>query len=197
MRAWARYSLAGALLFFAPMSGALVAQEDGRAQNRSLSAERSPPEEVVVRGRRVGRLRFEVELAKQRAYDVFNEINSNDEFDVTCNAESRSGTRLPRQVCRARFENRIAASATKEYMASLNWACEGPPEVAQDCMFSGASSGAIAAAKGVEAQAGTKRQALTEEIVRLANENTAFAQAILDWYEASQQYENARKRSRD
>jgi hypothetical protein len=36
---------------------------------------------------------------------------------------------------------------------------------------------------------------MNQEIVRLANENTQFAQAILDYYEASQKYDAARKRN--
>ncbi len=38
---------------------------------------------------------------------------------------------------------------------------------------------------------------MEEEILRLANQDDRFAQAILDFYEASQQYEAARKRRDD
>jgi hypothetical protein len=37
---------------------------------------------------------------------------------------------------------------------------------------------------------------MKDEIVRLANQNARFAQAILDWYEKTQQYEAARRRRR-
>ena len=190
-----RSGVLSAILLLTASSGETLTQEASATSRGEF--ERDAPEEVVVRGRRVGELRLEVELAKQRAYDVFNDINRNDEFDVTCTGESRTGSRLARQVCRARFENRISAAAAREYMSSLSWSCARAPESTQACMFSGASSGAIAAAKGAEAQAGTKRQELTEEIVRLANENEEFAQAILDWYEANQKYEEARKRGND
>jgi hypothetical protein len=35
---------------------------------------------------------------------------------------------------------------------------------------------------------------MNDEILRLANEDDRFAQAILDFYEASQQYDTARGR---
>lgn len=151
-------------------------------------------EEVIVRGRRIAELRVEIEQARIRAYDIFNEINSDDDFDVRCQDESRSGTRMPQQVCRARFEDRISSRAGQEYIGALKWVCrEG---LTQDCIFSEGSSYGISAAQGVEGEAPLKRQQLKQEIARLANENDEFAQAILDWYEANQVYEARRKRRR-
>jgi hypothetical protein len=68
--------------------------------------------------------------------------------------------------------------------------------ITQDCIFSEASSAGISAAQGVEGEAPIKRKQFNDEIVRLANENDEFAQAILDFYEAHQQYETARNRRR-
>ena len=179
------------------MSGGGVALAQGESTTRvDAVPPQEDPEEVIVRGRRIGELRFEVEAARERAYDVFNEINTNDEFDVSCREQSRSGTRVPQQVCRARFEHDVSADAAREYMAALAWRC--PTELTtQDCMFSDYSSGAISAAQGEESRALSKREEMEEEILRLANQDDRFAQAILDFYEASQQYEAARKRRDD
>ena len=64
-------------------------------------------------------------------------------------------------------------------------------------MFSDYGSGAKSAAQGIEGQAPSKRDQMKDEILRLANEDERFARAILDWYEANQQYEEARKRRND
>jgi hypothetical protein len=64
-------------------------------------------------------------------------------------------------------------------------------------MFSNAGAGGINRAQGVEGQLPGKREQMTDEIFRVARENDEFAKAILDWYEASQQYEAARKRRKD
>jgi hypothetical protein len=80
-------------------------------------------EEVIVRGRRLGELRSEVRLARERAYGIFNEINGSDDFDVYCREEVRTGTRSTDRVCRAQFESRISADAAHEYMSSLSWRC--------------------------------------------------------------------------
>ena len=46
------------------------------------------PEEIVVRGRRLVELGVEVEKAREHAA-IFNEINSNDDFDVHCRDERK------------------------------------------------------------------------------------------------------------
>jgi hypothetical protein len=61
-------------------------------------------------------------------------------------------------------------------------------------MFSNDASAAISAAQGIEGQAPSKRDEMKDEILRLANQDERFAQAILDWYEANQQYDAARNR---
>ena len=176
---------------------ALAQSEPATGERRDATTRQEAPEEVVVRGRRIGELRAEIEVARQRAYGIFNEINSNDEFDVRCRKDSRAGTNVPQQVCRAQFEDQISSAAGQEYLSGLFRACRGAGGVTQDCMFSNDASAAISAAQGVEGQAPGKRDQMKDEILRLANRDERFAQAILDWYEANQQYEAARKRRED
>lgn len=181
-----------------PGGGIAFAQGASAAGERAEdSRQKEPPDEVVVRGRGIGELRAEVEDARQRAYELFNDLNSNDDFDVYCHKESRSGTNVPQVVCRAQFENRISAAAAREYMSTLFTLCQ--PDAngfldTQACLFSGPGVSARASAQAVEGQAPAKRDQMTEEIFRVARENDEFAQAILDWYEANQQYDAARRR---
>jgi hypothetical protein len=182
------------LLAALPVGGTAAAQTEPGA-----SSETEPPEEVVVRGKRLTDLRFEVQVARERAYDLFNDINSNDDFDVYCREEGRTGTRSTQRVCRAQFENRVSADAAKEYVATLFALCQLNSEGfldTQACMFDGPGQSARSAAQGVEGALPGKHEQMTEEIFRLARENDEFAQAILDWYEANRQYEAARKRRR-
>ena len=179
------------------IGGLALAQTEQPARERGATAPQEQTEEVVVRGRRIGELRAEVEDARERAYELFNDLNGNDEFDVYCHNESRSGTNVPQVICRAQFENRISAAAAREYLSGLFSACNQDGGVTQDCMFSNAGAGGINRAQGVEGQLPGKREQMADEILRVARENDEFAQAILDWYEASQQYDAARKRRSD
>jgi hypothetical protein len=153
------------------------------------------PEEIVVRGRRLEDLRFEVEKARVRAYDVFNELNSTDDFDIRCNAETRTGTRMGRQVCVAQFESRISSRASKDYMAAIRDHCGG--QLTQDCIFDTNIAGfGKAAAQAVEGEAPRQRALLNQEIHRLARTDLRFGQAILDFYDASMRYQEERERPR-
>jgi hypothetical protein len=64
----------------------------------------------------------------------------------------------------------------------------------QECLFSGYGQSAAHAAAAVEGQLPSRREQMNDEIVRLANQDARFAQAIIDWYERDQQYETERKR---
>ncbi len=178
--------------------GAALAQsESATAERTDVTSPQEKPEEVIVRGRRLTELRVEVELARERAYDIFNEINTDDDFDVRCRKESRPGTNVPTKTCRAQFENRISRAAAQEYLSTLLFTCPGGNGLTQDCMFSNYGQNAISRAQGVESEAPIKRDQMNDEILRLANQDERFAQAIIDWYEANQQYEAARKRRDD
>jgi hypothetical protein len=179
----------------AVLGGPAAVAQSASAPRESTDEQQQAPEEVIVRGRRLSELRIEIEQARRRAYDIFNEINSNDDFDVKCVGESSTGTRMRQQRCRAEFEGRISSRAAQDYMNTLRWVC--PEGLTQDCMFSGYSSSGISAAQGVEAELPSKRKQMDDEIVRLANEDDRFAQAILDYYEKHQEYEAERKRRHD
>jgi hypothetical protein len=182
--------------------GGALAQSGPAAPQRAEDTPRQDaPEEVVVRGKRVGQLRAEVEAARQRAYDVFNEINTNDEFDVRCRKERRTGSNVATQVCRPRFEDEISAAAAGAYASTLFQRCQ--PDAAsgfldtQACMFSEPGVSAKASAQGVESLSPPKHEQMAEEISRLAREDDRLAEAIFGFYEASQEYEAARKRRND
>src|SRR5262245_21170354 len=185
------------VLSMSASGGVALAQTESPAPERGATASREEPEEVVVRGRRIGELRDQVDVTRQRAYALFNEINSSDDFDVYCHKESRGGTNVPQEICRAQFENRISAAAAKDYFSSLFLSCPGDLGVTQDCMFSAQAQGAISHMQGAQSELPSMHDRMTDEIFRLARENDELAKAILDCYEANQQYEAARKRRKD
>jgi hypothetical protein len=174
--------------------GAGVAYAQGFPAQQSAEA----PEEVIVRGKRLAEFRVEVQLARERAYDIFNEINSNDDFDFACAEQPRRGSRIERKVCAAQFEGRIQEAAAKEYIRTLKALCPDIEGLTQRCLtHPGYSSRAAAAAGGPASEAPMQRDRLQDEIERLARTDLRFGQAILDFYDASVRYEEERKRPRE
>lgn len=194
-----RTSILLVLLAAMPFGSVALAQGGAASSSQAEDAQRESPEEVIVRGRRLSELRYEMQAAREHAYGVFNELNNNDEFDILCHDERKYHSRTKRRVCRARFETDISAAAAREYMSALFFACR-PDATGEfnltNCMFSDASANAISSAQAVEGQAPPKRDALTEEIWRVANEHPEFAEAILNYFELSQQYDAATTRGR-
>jgi hypothetical protein len=81
-----------------------------------------PPDvgdEVVVQGRSFAALRLEIQRAEEALYDRFNAINSKDEFDISCDYEVLTGSRMPRRVCRANFWRTSEARAAHEAVLGL------------------------------------------------------------------------------
>ena len=83
----------------------------------NTGAARPPPDigdEVRVEGHHVAVLRAEIQHAEQVLYDRFNAINSSDDFDITCDYQVQTGSKMPRRVCRAKFWGVAQARAAHE-----------------------------------------------------------------------------------
>ena len=107
------------------------------------------------------------EIPRERAYDIFNDLNSDDDFEVHCRDEGRTGTRSTQRVCRPRFESRISRATAQEYLAMLSWSGTGDAVTGfidtQKCMFNGVGPRATANAQGVESQALSRREEMFGE----------------------------------
>jgi hypothetical protein len=97
-----------ALLLVLPLTGFCQSTSDEEMQE-------APPEEleeIVVYGQRsLTELRLETFRAEDDFYDLFNSMNSDDEFDVHCNRETPTGSHIGRRVCRANYEYGIWSDA--------------------------------------------------------------------------------------
>jgi hypothetical protein len=82
--------------------------QEGAAVGEPQTAAAGPPESIdtiTVRGQRIGKLlgelRHRVEIAEEAVFARFNDINSTDDFDIHCGAESREGTRTRERNCQS------------------------------------------------------------------------------------------------
>jgi hypothetical protein len=178
-------------------SGVALAQNEPAARGRSAgSPSGQADDEVVVTGKRLAELRVEVDKARERAWDIFNDINTNKDFDVVCKDETRTFSHARQRVCQPRFEWRITGAAAREYMAALSMVCPADNNGFvnfQACMTGAYAQRGQARAQAVSGEAPGKRDQFSDEIFRIAGENDQFAQAILDFYAAQQKYDAARK----
>lgn len=70
-------------------------------------------DEITVLGARtLGSMRAEVTEAEQVVYDMFNELNDDDDYDIICKKETRIGSQIPHRICLARMYRDQVAEAT-------------------------------------------------------------------------------------
>lgn len=120
-----------------------------------------PPDvgdEIQVEGRSVAALRAEKQRAEQILYDRFNAINSRDEFDISCEYEVQTGSKMPRRVCHAAFWRVSQAQAAHEGVLRQQGTGGAPPSQFQ-------------------AEALSKQQLLAAELRRLVAEDPELGQA--------------------
>lgn len=121
-------------------------------------------EEVIVRGQRPGALRIQIELAEEAVYDRFNDINSNDEFDIHCKDIAFTGSRMLTRFCQPNFWHATEESIAYETVRLLQGSAFSMPTG----IFRG--------------EAHYKRQLMREEIERLAREDEEFLEALRHLY---------------
>lgn len=92
-----------AVLCAAALCGLASGQETGAAgvAQTEAAGDADPPDEVVVTGRNLRERRHEVEAAELAVFDRFNDINSDDRFDIHCFWQVRYFSHVRERVCRS------------------------------------------------------------------------------------------------
>ena len=178
-----------ALIPCAPLwSGPIFAQAADAAGDPPSSA--AVDDEVIVRGRKLSDFRAELHAAMVHVYDVFNELNSDDIFDVHCQVEDSTGTHMREQTCRPQFKDDISSEAAQAWVAGIRDACGS--QLSQDCIFGDAASQGKSAALAVESTEQLMQQRFALEMARVVAEHPEMQQAILDYEAVEHAYDEAR-----
>ena len=166
------------MLFAALGISEVGAQADAATAEDERNAAAEPIEEITVVGRRhLRELRLEVQTSKELVYDLFNSLNSRDEFDIHCHDGARTGTRTVRRVCRPQFTDDATREAGQLYLYFLRHGM----------------GNAEFAARGVITMLPLKEQQLVTEMQRLARENREFRRAIANYQAVAARYDGARR----
>jgi hypothetical protein len=157
------------LLFLSPL---IFSQQQESTPDSESTTEpqtaRSTIEEISVTGERTTySLRLEIESAETEVYSLFNDLNSNDEFDVTCEEVVYTGSHLPVRTCMAAYLRREEARQTQNYIQSLSGGSLGAP-----------GSGALLDRASIRGEALEKTKAMEQEMIRLAIEVPEFTAAL-------------------
>jgi hypothetical protein len=145
--------------------------------NPSVSAKEPPieipgdMEEVIVFGeRQLNLIRRELVTAENLVFDMFNELNEQDEYDMICLKEARIGSQIRFRVCKPGFMLNAEEEAAEEYLVDIQ--SDG---ISQSSPFRG----------------DWKRKSLQQRelMAKLANENPQFLELLKKRLELRHEYE--------
>jgi hypothetical protein len=84
-------------------------------------------EEVIVRGRSYGELRLAIRIAQDAVYARFNDINSDDKFDIHCRLQPMYGSRIMERACLSNSWREQDANFAEATLRQLRGETTTPP----------------------------------------------------------------------
>lgn len=127
------------------------------------------PQEIVVTGQDIVKLRELVSEAEDLVYARFNALNDDDLYDIHCGMEAATGTRLKRKVCRPRF---LEEAYITEARGFLQGQFLGPPPAAENAFHT---------------------PILQEKMRQLVRESPELYEAVMEHYHLRQVLEESRR----
>lgn len=86
------------------------------AQDAAAPTATAGVEEVIVPGKVPENIRVEIERLETAVYDRFNDLNSNDEFDIHCVMQAPTGSNIPLRTCVPNFVLRAESAAGRRML---------------------------------------------------------------------------------
>jgi hypothetical protein len=143
----------------------------------------APLDEVVVESTR-GKLKEMVqEMVKieDQFYERYNELNTNDDFDMRCAEEARIGTKLKRRYCRPVYENNALRDEAYQYYWQLSSYTDPTPKP---------EAPPVPAIVAIEA----RREEYKDNLRKVASEHPELVKLLQERYEMGQRYEATRRK---
>lgn len=95
-----------------------VAQIEETEESTTATTEQQPIEEITVIGQRtLGTLRVQIDRASDRIFDLWNEFNTDDLYDIRCRRVAATGTHITSKRCTPVYFDRAEAHATQVSMS--------------------------------------------------------------------------------
>ena len=112
-------------------------------------------------------MRQEVHRAEEIAFDLFNSLNSDDEYNIHCYEETPIGSHTKRRVCKVNYVKELTAAATARWLLSRQ---------------AGAGQPYLDALPRIQ----QKDKLLREEMEKLVVEQPELLKTLSDYSEANQ-----------
>jgi len=147
---------------------------DGVTFDISERASSGDVTEIIVNAERPARLVLdEAYEAQELAFSLFNDLNSHDEFDISCRVYTPTSTKLPVRVCEPLYYKNAQTRYAQDFLQT--GAIQPPSE------------------RGLWEELTPKTNQLNREMRELAGQHPELAEALLLYNEKMQEYEEMNK----
>jgi len=133
-----------------------------------VSAADAPVDQVVVEADRANlvKLAREVQLAEQRFFARYNELNTKKKYAVRCYEEASTGTRFKQKYCKPVYETEAQAAQGREFILALGrgaaaGSTSGGAVASAGVMGTGGASGGAGIGAGSGLQTGAQQMSPT------------------------------------
>ena len=117
-----------------------------------------PIEEIQVLGTRtLYSIRMEIVDEENKIFSMFNELNSDDRFDILCDNIAPTGSHIQQRVCEPRFVIETRAQMTQDYVRGI---------------------GMLVESSAVMAETATEREEIAKEHLRIAAEYPEYLEML-------------------
>ena len=137
--------------------------EETESLNTSSSipqASDRPIEEIQVLGTRtLYSIRMEIVDEENKIFSMFNELNSDDRFDILCDNIAPTGSHIKQRVCEPRFVTETRAQMTQDYVRGI---------------------GMLVGSSDLEVETAMEREELEKEHLRIAVEYPEYLEMLTE-----------------
>ena len=119
-----------------------------------------PIEEIQVLGTRtLYSIRMEIVDEENKIFSMFNELNSDDRFDILCDNIAPTGSHIKQRVCEPRFVTETRAQMTQDYVRGI---------------------GMLVGSSDLEVETAMEREELEKEHLRIAVEHPEYLEMLTE-----------------
>ncbi len=180
-----RYKIVFLVFLCCFLGSGLFAEEPHKATSNARNLPEFTLPEITVKGDdSMYSLKMDVINAEEHEFDLFNSLNSTDDYDITCKWYSPVGTRIKKWGCDVGYLKKTAAADSMDFINKVIMSADkpGPAPI-------------LVSRQQREIELAWKRKAMKKEMLTLAAEHPELAIAMVR-ANAMQQYYEAERRKR-
>ena len=110
-------------------------EQETNSPNTAISTPQAsdrPIEEIQVLGTRtLYSIRMEIVDEENKIFSMFNELNSDDRFDILCDKIAPTGSHIQQRICEPRFVTETRAQMTQDYVRGIGMLVESSAVMAE------------------------------------------------------------------